>query len=198
MRKTLLFLAFSLLLIAVPALAQHRGGNFGGQHNGGQDHARPQQDRNQNRDFHRERPQPRPQQDRDRHVGDRRTDRDQNRDFHRDRNVNRHDRDAYRDRREPRGEFRRHWDGRRFDRDFFRDHWGYAHRFYWRRCGWYGPRFMVGSYFWFNGVYFEIIDPVPPYWYDDPVVVIYDDDCGCYYIVDPMYPGVRIHVGIRF
>lgn len=93
-------------------------------------------------------------------------------------------------------EFRQHWDGRRFDSPFFETHWGYRHRWYWNRCEWYGPRYAVGSYFWWDGVYFVIVQPVPVYWYDDPVTVIYVDDG--YYIVDPVRPGVRIAVNIRF
>jgi hypothetical protein len=95
-------------------------------------------------------------------------------------------------------EARTHWDGRRFDRPYFAAHWGPAHPFFWGRVGWWGPRWAIGSRFWFGGAWFSIIDPIPYYWYNDQVTVIYDEDCGCYYAVDPVYPGVRIHIGIVF
>jgi hypothetical protein len=95
-------------------------------------------------------------------------------------------------------EVRSHWNGHAFDRAYFAAHWGPAHPFYWGRAEWWGPRWYVGSRFWFGGVWFSVIDPIPSYWYNDEVTVIYDEDCGCYYAVDPVYPGVRIHIGVAF
>lgn len=97
-----------------------------------------------------------------------------------------------------RAEFARHWNGWGFDRPFFESRWGAAHPFYWGHCGWYGPRWRVGSYFWFGGAYFSVVDTIPYEWYDDEVEVIYDQDCDCYFAVNPLYPNVRLHVGIRF
>jgi hypothetical protein len=181
MRKTLFSLVFSLLVFAVPALAQGRHGGGGGSHNGGGSRgghvqSQPQHD-NRGRSVQHSERQNSPRAERQFHQNN--------------------DRRGYHFS-EPRHEFREHWNGRRFDHDFFESHWGYRNRFYWGHCGWYGPRFYVGSYFWYNGVYFEIIDTVPAYWYNDPVYVVYDEACDCYYVVDPVYPGVRIHIGVRF
>lgn len=96
-----------------------------------------------------------------------------------------------------RGEARGHFDGRRFDHDYFRGHWGDGNRFYWGRCNWWGPRFYVGSYFWFNDAYWTIVDPIPYDWYDDEVYVDWVDGYG-YVLVNPLYPGVYFHVGVRF
>ena len=181
MKKTL-FLAVLSLILALPALAQ-RGQRGNERHE------------NRGQERHEQRVQREPRHD-DRGRGIERDDRwngrRQERDFHRD-----NDRRGYHwsDRRE---DFRSHWNGRRFDDDFFAAHWGYGHHFRWGHCGWYGPRFYVGSYFWYNGIYFEVIDPIPPYWYDDDVAVIYDPMCDCYYVVNDRYPDVRIHIGIRF
>ena len=171
-------------LMAVPALAQRGRENHGNRGNGGERQER-----------HEARVQRQPKQDnrgrgimRDDHVNNRAAERD----FHRD-----HDRGGYHYG-TPRGEFRRHWDGHRFDHEFFESHWGYRHPFYWNHCGWYGPRWVIGSYFWYDGLYFEVIDPIPPYWYDGQVVIVYDEYCDCYYAVNDAYPGVRIHIGIRF
>ena len=168
-------------LAAVPAFAQGRRGNGGQRGNGGgNEHARVErQPRHDNRGRGIER---------DDHINGRGAERD----FHRD-----HDRGGYHwgARRE---EHREHWDGRRFDHEYFESHWGRRHPFYWNHCGWYGPRWVVGSYFWYDGVYFEVIDPIPPYWYDGQVVIVYDEYCDCYYAVNDAYPGVRIHIGIRF
>jgi hypothetical protein len=198
MKKTLFSLVFALLVFAVPAFAQGRHGGGGGSHggNGGG---------NKGGDRH---AQSQPRHDdrgrgivRDDHINGRRAERE----FHGRNDYERHPDDrgsrearGYHYSNHDRGEFRRHWDGRRFDHEFFESHWGERHRFYWNHCGWYGPRFYVGSYFWYDGAYFEIVDTVPSYWYDDPIYVVYDEACGCYYVVDPVYPGVRIHVGIRF
>jgi hypothetical protein len=99
---------------------------------------------------------------------------------------------------ESRTVYAQHWNGHAFDHAFFEGHWGYAHPFFWGHCGWYGPRWGIGSYFWYNGLYFTIIDTIPSDWYDANVVIIYDESCDCYYAVNPVYPGIRIHVGIRF
>lgn len=95
------------------------------------------------------------------------------------------------------GSGRAYWHGGRFDRDYFVGHWGVGNRFYFGRCNWWGPRFGVGSYFWYNGAYFTIIDPVPAYWYDDEVYVDWVDDYG-YVLINPTFPGVYYHVGVRF
>ena len=97
---------------------------------------------------------------------------------------------------EARGERRNHWDGRHFDRGYFRGHWGRDHSFYWGRCNWWGPRFYVGSYFWYNDAYFVIVEPVPYDWYDGEVYV--DEVDGFYYLVNPMYPDVMIRLDVRF
>lgn len=94
------------------------------------------------------------------------------------------------------GRPREHWDGRRFDNVFFELHWGRGHRFYANHCEWYGPRWYPGSYFWYSGIYFVIVEPVPVYFYNDPVYVEYMD--GGYYLVDPVYEGSRIHIDIKF
>jgi len=95
------------------------------------------------------------------------------------------------------GSARAYWRGGRFDHNYFVGHWGSGNRFYWGSCNWYGPRFGVGSWFWFNGAGFEIIDPIPPYWYDGEVYVEYVDGYG-YVLVNPTFPGVYYHVGVRF
>ena len=61
-------------------------------------------------------------------------------------------------------ERRDHRDARRFDHDYFRGHYGVDHRFYWHHCRWYGPRFVVGSRFYYGGGWFIIVDPIPDYW----------------------------------
>lgn len=98
---------------------------------------------------------------------------------------------------EARGERRNHWDGRRFDRSYFRGHWGRGNRFYWGRCQWWGPRFYVGSYFWFNDGYWVIVDPIPYDWYNDEVYVDWIDGYG-YVLVDPNYPAAFVRIDVRF
>lgn len=88
-----------------------------------------------------------------------------------------------------------HWDGRHFEHGYFGQHWGHDHRFFWGRCNWWGPRFGVGSWFWYNDAYFVIVDPIPDYWYDDEVYV--DEYDGAYYLMDPLYPGVRFALRVR-
>jgi hypothetical protein len=95
------------------------------------------------------------------------------------------------------GAARTHWDGHAYDHDYFYGHWGREHAFYWGHCNWWGPRFGIGSYFWFGGGYWTIIDPVPPYWYDDEVYVEWVPGYG-YALVNPLYPQVYFHVGVRF
>jgi hypothetical protein len=188
MRKTLFSLVFGLLVFAFPAFGQGHGnhggnrGNGGHEQRGGGDRHAQSQPRHDNRGRGIER---------DDHINGRGAERE----FHRDRD---HDRGGYHFSNHDRGEFRRHWDGRRFDHEFFESHYGYRHPFYWGHCGWYGPRWYVGSYFWYDGLYFEVIDPIPPYWYDGQVVIVYDEACDCYYAVNEAYPGVRIHIGVRF
>lgn len=95
------------------------------------------------------------------------------------------------------GRAREHWDGRRFDHDYWDHHYGERHRFFWNHCQWYGPRFYPGSYFWYSGVYFVIVEPVPDYWDNDEVYVEYFDGYG-YALVNPMYPGVHYRIDIQF
>jgi len=93
-------------------------------------------------------------------------------------------------------EIRDHWDGRRFDRAYFGAHWGYGHQFYWYHCRWWGPRFVVGSRFYYGGAWFMIVDPIPDYWGDGYVYI--DDIDGVYYLVNPLYPGTHIVVNVVF
>ena len=95
------------------------------------------------------------------------------------------------------GPARNYWRGDRYDHDYFRSHWGYDHRFYWGHCNWWGPRFAVGSYFWYGGGYWIIVDEIPYDWYDDEVYVEYVDGYG-YALINPVFPGVYYHVGVRF
>ena len=188
MRKTLLLAVLSLIL-AVPSFAQRGRGNGSGHEQRG----------NQQREQRHEQRSIPPRHD-DRGRGIMRDDHswkgDQDRRFHEQEGWG-HERRGYHWG-APNREIRDHWDGRRFDRDYWNEHWGEGHRFYWNHCRWYGPRWYPGSYFWYNGVYFVIVDEIPAPWYGDPVYVVYDEFCGCYYVVDPFYPGVRIHVDIRF
>jgi hypothetical protein len=94
------------------------------------------------------------------------------------------------------GGARAHWVGGRFEDHFFAAHWGAYNRFYFGGCNWWGPQFYVGSYFWYNGAYFEIVDPIDPLWYDEEVYVDYYD--GGYYLVNPFRPGIRFAVRVRF
>jgi hypothetical protein len=73
---------------------------------------------------------------------------------------------------------------------------GYAHPFGWGGVRWFGPRFVVGSRFWFGGFWFTLYDPIPVYWYDGSCYV--DEIDGAYYVVNPAYPGVHIGVGVVF
>src|SRR5271154_3371433 len=91
---------------------------------------------------------------------------------------------------------RAHWVNGRFEDHFFAAHWGGYNRFYFGGCNWGGPQFYVGSYFWYNGAYFEIVDPIDPLWYDEEVYVDYYD--GGYYLVNPFRPGIRFAVRVRF
>lgn len=94
------------------------------------------------------------------------------------------------------GGARAHWNGGRFEDHYFVSHWGASNRFYWGGCTWYGPRFFPGSYFWYNGAYFVIVDQVPDYWGDEEVYVDYSD--GGYYLINPLFPGVRYGISVRF
>lgn len=178
MKKTLFYLVFALLLVVSPAFAQHHGGgsshNNGGSHNsGGHAQSQPHHD-NEGRPVQHENPRSEQQ-------------------FHQN-----NPRAGYHYAGQPRGVYAQHWDGHRFDHGFYESHWGYGHPFYWGHAGWYGPRWGIGSYFWFNGVYFTVVDPIPVGWYDDSISIVYDDGGDCYYAVNPRYPGIRIHVGVRF
>lgn len=95
------------------------------------------------------------------------------------------------------GASRSYWRGDRYDHAFFASHWGHDHRFFWGHCNWWGPRFVVGSYFWYGGGYWVIVDEVPYDWYDDEVYVEYVDGYG-YALINPTFPGVYYHVGVRF
>jgi hypothetical protein len=173
MRKTLFSLVFALLVFALPAYAQH--GNNGG-HQNGRTQAAPRHD-TQGRGVMR-----------DDHINGKQADKQ----FHAQHgSVGYHRGIAV-------GEARAHWNGRHFDHEFFESHWGYNHRFFWGHCGWYGPRWGLGSYFWYDGLYFEIVDTIPYDWYNAEVAIIYDPACDCYFAVNPVQPGLRIHVGVRF
>jgi hypothetical protein len=95
------------------------------------------------------------------------------------------------------GNAREHFNGGRYDREYFGSHWGGYNRFYWGGCNWWGPRFGVGSWFWFGGGYWTIIEPIPYWWYDDEVYVDWVDGYG-YALIDPLYPGVYFRLGVRF
>ncbi len=97
---------------------------------------------------------------------------------------------------EARGERHNRWEGRRFDHDYFRGRWGREHHFYWGRCVWYGPRFYVGSFFWYNDAYFVVVEPIPYDWYDDEVYV--DETDSGYVLVNPRYPGVYFRLNVQF
>ena len=172
MRKTLLMLA-ATLLFAFPAFAQH-GHNGGGRMGGHEGHG---EIRRQDT-----RPIGRAPARGEAHGEGNFHDNHGFRGYHY--GVGRH-------------EVRSHWREGRFDHDFFVAHWGYAHPFFWGHCQWFGPRFYPGSYFWFDGVDFVIIEAVPDYWYDDEVYVDYIDGYG-YALVNPMYPGVHYRIDIRF
>ncbi|MFZ0738229.1 MAG: hypothetical protein WA002_02080 [Candidatus Acidiferrales bacterium] len=73
--------------------------------------------------------------------------------------------------------------------DKFKAHFGVQHRF---RVGHIEtfeghPRFQYGGY------YFNLVDPWPARWaYSDLVYVDFID--GNYYLIDPVYPGVRLAI----
>lgn len=120
---------------------------------------------------------------------------------HVDRSDRAEHRQNFRDnRRDYRGgghEARDRWDGRRFDHDYFRGHYGRDHVFFWGHCGWYGRPYYVGSRFQYGGAWFVIVDPLPDYWILDDGYYIdeYGDE---YYIINPLYPGVRVRVSVYF
>lgn len=95
------------------------------------------------------------------------------------------------------GGARGHFVGGRYDHEFFQSRWGADHRFFFGHCNWWGPRFGIGSYFWYDGGYWVIVDEIPYDWYDDEVYVDYVDGYG-YALINPIYPGIRYHVGVRF
>ena len=182
--KKLLWIFPVLLLFLTPALAQHGRQQSGNQRGNERHETRQRVDREprehkqavrEHRDEYRASRAPREQhQGEARHEGGGW--------FHR----GGHDREFER---------RDHWNGRRFDDDYFRGHWGNEHRFYWHHCRWYGPRFMVGSRFYYGGGWFIIVDPIPDYWGDDYVYI--DDIDGVYYLVNPLYPQ-RIVINVVF
>ena len=155
--KKLLWIFPVLLLFLTPAFAQH-GRQQGGERRGGEQRQR----------FDRE-PREHKQQVRE-HRDEYREHRDRDRGRDHDRGFERRDR----------------WDGHRFNNDYYNDHFGVGHRFYWHHCRWYGPRFFVGSRFYYGGFWFVIVDPVPDYWGDDYVYI--EDIDGVYYLVNPLYP----------
>jgi hypothetical protein len=180
MRKTLLMLAAAFLFAVSPAFAQHGGGHAGGGHGfGGGSHAASHESHNSG------------------------TARNASNASHGTREG------GYTERHNVTGAphagyhysgggyARNYYHGGRYDHEYFSAHWGYGNRFYMAHCNWWGPRFGVGSYFWFGGGYWTIIEPIPPYWYDDEVYVDYVDGYG-YALVNPVYPGVYFHVGVRF
>lgn len=177
MRKSFLMLFATLLFAALPAFAQH--GNHGGGHSsgggratGGHESHNSGTARNASNSSHGSRGEQREHHDlsNQRHEG-----------YHFNRG----------------GSARGNWRGDRYDHDYFRSHWGAEHRFYWGHCNWWGPRFVVGSYFWYGGGYWVIVDEIPYDWYDDEVYVEYVDGYG-YALINPTFPGVYYHVGVRF
>jgi|SRR5271157_720720 len=177
MRKTFLMLFATLLFAALPAFAQHHGG--GGSHGGSGGRASGSHEshnsgtaRNASNASHGSRGEQREHHDlaNQPHQG-----------YHYSGG----------------GAARNYWRGDRYDHDYFRSHWGADHRFYWGHCNWVGPRFVVGSYFWYGGGYWVIVDEIPYDWYDDEVYVEYEDGYG-YALINPTFPGVYYHVGVRF
>lgn len=101
-------------------------------------------------------------------------------------------------------EYRGHYEARpyyhadrSFDHAYWGTHFGVAHPFFWYHCRWFGPRFSVGSRFYYGGVWFVIVDPVPEIWLDDGAVYV-DYVNGVYYLVSPVHPGLRIAVTVGF
>ena len=90
---------------------------------------------------------------------------------------------------------RGHFHNGRFDHGYFAGHWGAGNPFFWGECRWWGPRFGIGSWFWYNDAYFVILEPIPSDWYDDEVYV--DEYDGGYVLVNPMYTGVHFGVRVR-
>ncbi len=170
MRKILFWFFSMFLFLTLPAVAQHSHGGGGGHSGGGHSGGGRSSGGNHN-------------------GGNRGGERQHN-------NVQRggHENRGH----EARGESRNHWNGRRFDHDYFFGHWGREHRFFWGRCNWWGPRFYVGSYFWYNDAYFVIVEPIPADWYDDEVYVDEPYDNGVYYLVNPLYPSMMVRLGVRF
>ena len=180
--KSLWMLFATLLFATLPAVAQHGGGHASGGHSYGGHAAAPQ---------HESRPAAAPAQNRGGAArGEQHAEQHGNPGY---RVETPHERYHY----AGGGAARNYWHGGRYDHEYFVGHWGGYNRFYWGNCNWYGPRFGVGSYFWFNGGYFTIIDPVPPFWYDEEVYVDWVDGYG-YVLINPMFPGVYYHVGVRF
>lgn len=196
MRKLLGFiLVATLCLFFTPVASAQRqhGGSHEGNHGGfrGSSNPRPappvyRNPRNTESRHEQERSRPAPPAMRDRR-GDNgiRHDRDRgdDRDFRRDDRDSRHgDRD-----------FRRHFDGRRFDNDWERDHFGFHHRFFVER-----PIFIGGYYtFWYDDICFDLYDSWPPDWcYCDSVYIEYDPFEDCYVLYNPRHPGVRVRIGV--
>lgn len=177
MRKTMFWLLSMFLFATLPALAQHHGNAGGGRVSNGGGHVAI--------------PHSEPRVSGAQHGNVQRGDRAGR--------VERHDPSTFNHRgyHYDDGGARAHFNGGRFDHHFFADHWGFDHRFYWGHCNWYGPRFYVGSYFWYGGAYFVIVDDIPDFWYDDEVYVDYVDGYG-YALINPVYPGIRYHVNVRF
>jgi hypothetical protein len=181
MRKTLLMLAAAFLFAVSPAFAQHGGGHASGGHGfGGGSHAVSHEShnsgtaRNASNASHGTREQGGYVEHHDvagaAHAG-----------YHYSGG----------------GYARNYWHGGRYDHEYFAAHWGYGNRFYMGHCNWWGPRFGVGSYFWFGGGYWTIINPIPVDWYDDEVYVDYVDGWG-YVLINPLYPHIYYQVGVRF
>lgn len=174
MRKALLMLLATLLFAALPMFAQHSGGGHSG---GGGGHAAPGGGHAAHGGYAE-------------HHGKNGKD------------VSKGKHSPYRY--AAGGPAHNYYHGGRYDQEYFGAHWGANNRFYLAHCNWYGGDpfyggnpFFVGSWFWFGGGYWTIIDPIPEDWYDDEVYVDYVDDYG-YALLNPNYPDVRFHVGVRF
>jgi hypothetical protein len=74
---------------------------------------------------------------------------------------------------------------------------GRDHGFRDRDLRWFGPRFGIGSRFFWGGFWFEVYDPwfFGPY---DPYFIEYDEMYGGYFVYSPTWPGHRIGITVVF
>lgn len=89
-------------------------------------------------------------------------------------------------------EDRRHYDGRRFDRGWERDHFGFNHCFYNS-----SPIFINGGYrFWYGGFWFNYSIWPEDWSSSDPVYIEYDEAVSGYFVYNPNRPHFRVALGI--